>query len=104
MSIKIRMKKEVVDGTAGRRIQSIEGVLREDELPGEYIFSEPSVWLNSAGLVMEVSGFEISKWYPEEFIQKSLEIIRASAKRLHEINQKIAKLKAEWQGEETFII
>lgn len=106
MSIKIKTKKEVVDGIAGRRIMDIDRVLKKNELPSEYTGSEPSVWCSDDGTAIAAnpSGIEIGQWYQEDRIQKVLGIVRASGKRLSEINERIRKLKADWQGEETFII
>ncbi len=108
MSIKIKTRKEVVDGKAGRRILEIEGCLKKEELPTEYTNIEPSVWgdVGSYGQLITAStyGICVTKWYNESNFRKTLDLLVVSGKRLHEINEKIKKLKAEWQGEETFVI
>ncbi len=99
MSIKIKTTKIVdKDGTEGRTIDSIEGVLSFEQLPGEYIDFRnlPSGW---GGCDMY-----IGKFISEKTFQENLKSIKLCGDKLHEINQKIAERRKNWVGEETFII
>lgn len=113
MSIKIKMKKEVIDGKKGWRIMSIDGVHIYAELPSEYKEDGTRFWRSGNRCITVVSTdvstdvnneIYIGNWYPELKINDALEYYRQAGQRLHEINLKIKKLKEEWQGEETFVI
>lgn len=103
--IKIHTEKVVTnDGIVCRKIKNIEGGLyRDDDLPREYTQEEPSVRLRDTEGSIYVRGDFCGELTEEKF-QKMLEHIRKSAQRLHEIKERIRKLREEWKGEETIII
>lgn len=109
MSIEIRTEK-VVNGN-GEKERKILGwkCLPCNELPDMYIDNKPHIYSTLYETLVVISleyEWHVSKDYiiPEEYFQKLLEVCVEAGNRLREINKHLAKLKAEWHGEETFII
>lgn len=114
MTIEIKLNKEVQDGKPVYRLLSMSGMLEKESLPSEYTNSEPCVWFNVPNKVIVMSpksiyinhqkSIYINHQYPEQIIHEMIDHVKKAGLRLHDINQKIAKLKVEWTGEETYII
>lgn len=93
-------------GVPSRKIISIEGVLKREELPSAYFLGDgPRIYKTEMGYIDLPSGYLVqNEVYNEDQFQSHLAKIREAGARLHEINSKIRELKKTWKGEETFLI
>jgi hypothetical protein len=111
--IRIETEKVVDDtGILCREILKIKA-LSKDKLPDIYLLSEgPIVWKFGVNLHLENVKNQIhshcnimqGERYSEEFFEKCLDHCRAAGDNLMECNRRLAEKKANWHGEETFII
>ena len=106
--IKIITEKVMVGSKKFRRITSIK-MLKEKELPIEYLNKPPCVFLNSAGIIAIrtnaqplFSLFTIDLPITEDFFQAFLIHLHKCGDRLQRINKQIEKDK--WSGTETINI
>lgn len=109
MSIEIKTEK-VVNGN-GAKERKILGwkTLPSNELPEIYFEQFPRVFDNSYGLLIiehEKYEWRIAKGntITEDEFQRLLVVFGEAERRLKEVNKHLAELRAEWNGEETFII
>jgi hypothetical protein len=111
--IRIETKKVVDDaGILCREILKIKA-LPKSKLPDIYLLSDgPIVWKFWVNLHLENVKNQIhshcnimqGERYSEEFFEKCLDHCRAAGDNLMECNRILAEKRAEWEGEETFII
>ncbi len=106
----LRTKKVVYKGEKGRKIlaYSCYGV---DDLPYEYFDKFPYCVVVDGELGVVVSNnnddnikIVVGDIIPEDVFQDMIKTIKHCGEKLHNINQRIKTLKAEWKGEEEFKI
>lgn len=106
--MKIRTRKAIKGGIAGRIIIGFEGIKKYDQLPKEYLDTEINTYMNTDDIHLKVPhidgcrGLTLNEWMPEPVFQTTLRAIRMAGNRLHRINK--AKKLAKWAGEESFVI
>jgi hypothetical protein len=115
--IKIKVKKQVNRGQKMLEVIKIDGVMKKDNLPIEYlqdgvccyyIDEDSCSYIKKYIKAYDEKGKSYSLmekgWYSEQQFNETLEVIRRAGDRLHEINKKIKQLKEEWNGEIEIII
>lgn len=110
MAIEIRTRKEVNSaGEKGYRVLSVEA-LEEDQLPKMYLNDVPRVCLRHEDLILwQEKDKNWPLWvrkdafYAEAEMAERNTIIMEAGQRLHDINVKLARERAKWQGTVTFV-
>lgn len=95
------------NGIASRKVTKIEGVLPSEALPQEYLNQDYHIYLAKTKdyiFCVHGSNLDLGHEYKEPEFQNILAYIQKSGDTLHEINEKIRKLRLEWKGTETFVI
>ena len=111
--IKIRTEKIVgINGELYRKFKQFS-MLPQSRLPRKYLAGSKNVCMGGPDSIY-IQGFTACGWkshvyevgdrISEERFQELLVHIRRCGNRLMKINRKLAKLRKEWSGEETFVI
>ncbi len=106
MTMKIKTRKTVEDGKMGRRIMEFGRILNREQIPSEYEKGE-CIYLSNdkkSLIFSNLFNLELNRFYNESDFQEHIQFMNKVGNRLHEINQRIKKLKETWNGEETFVI
>jgi len=111
----INIRTEKIVKSDARKYRKFKGfeMLPQERLPKKYLAAEINCCQVDKSSI-RVQGFKESGWtnqfyhigdrIPEERFVQLMAHIRKCGTLLMEINEEIETLRAEWQGEETFII
>lgn len=117
--VEILTEKKVVRGEKQRTIIAVDGVMKREDLPMEYLEGRPYFYggysregnIRDLFIVagdeqrrMGVYSLRIGETYSEGYFRAALKVMYIAGDRLHELRQKEKELKAVWRGEETFMV
>ena len=107
MSLKIKVKKIIVQGVKKVEVISIEGLLKQKELPLEYLTGDymrastdnpEELYLSSAPNLQVGFRYSIAEW------GRTVKYMQECGKKLSEINKRLRRENEEWFGEIIVII
>lgn len=111
MAIKIETEKFVKGGEPYRRILSITGMLRKEELPQKYLDGSPKFYLRTGDAGVDYVWFDtcipdlkVGGVVSEPSFQGMVEYMCKAARRLYQVNQQIRELERTWQGCEVVVV
>lgn len=114
---KLFTEKLVVQGEKKRKILGWAGLMKEENMPKEYLEGTPRFLQDRHGSIVidaDVTApngkrynwgiFRKDQIVDEEWFQFNLQLMKEAGDRLHQLRQKEQKLKETWKGDETFVI
>ena len=109
MAIVIETEKVVnSDGKLSRKVLKVD-LLRREQVPKLYFDNhEPAVAQGGDGIYFGSPHWYVmlseKHVYSEEDFQEKMKFVYAAGKNLQKVNAKLAKLREDWNGAETFVI
>ena len=88
------------------KILGFENVAGAEELPQEYLEKLPHFFSNTPEEIFasNVGKIWVDREYRPDFWEDTIQILKQSGERLHQIMERIRKEKETWKGEEVFEI
>jgi hypothetical protein len=104
MRLKIKVEKVIERGIPSYKILEIEA-LKRSELPDDYLNGDPYCYLQENLVIGPAREcLYMNGVYTLTDFNKKLSTLKECGERLGKINKNIKELRANWTGQETFII